>query len=79
MTRWRQRIGSDAMELLLAETIAVAQKTGAVSERQLSRVTVDTTVQSSQGPWPQCGRESPGERLWRIRPTAICCCGRPKD
>jgi transposase, IS5 family len=49
MTRWRQRIGAGAMELLLAETIAVAQKTGAVSERQFSRVTVDTTVQSSQG------------------------------
>lgn len=34
------------MELLLAETIRVAQETGAVNERQLSRVTVDTTVQT---------------------------------
>ena len=46
MTRWRQRIGADGLELLLAETIAVATKTGAVSERQLERVTVDTTVQT---------------------------------
>ena len=46
MTRWRQRIGPDALELLLAETITVAAKTGAVNERQLERVTVDTTVQT---------------------------------
>ncbi|NJL07361.1 MAG: hypothetical protein HC900_03190 [Methylacidiphilales bacterium] len=32
------------MELLLAETIAVAQKSGAVSEREIERVTIDTTV-----------------------------------
>lgn len=46
MTRWRKRIGADEMELLLAKTIAVAVQTGAVSERQLSRITVDTTVQT---------------------------------
>ena len=46
MTRWRQRIGAKALEALLAETIAVAAKTEAVSSRQLERVTVDTTVQT---------------------------------
>ncbi|MCP4238882.1 MAG: IS5 family transposase [bacterium] len=46
MTRWRQRIGADALEVLLAETIAVALKTKAVSTRQLERITVDTTVQT---------------------------------
>lgn len=46
MTRWRKRIGPDEMDLVLAETIAVAVKTGAVNERQLSRITVDTTVQT---------------------------------
>ena len=46
MTRWRQRIGAKALESLLAETIAVAAKTEAVSSRQLERVTVDTTVQT---------------------------------
>jgi IS5 family transposase len=46
MTRWRQRIGSDALEILLVETIAVAVKTKAVSTRQLERITVDTTVQT---------------------------------
>jgi IS5 family transposase len=46
MTRWRQRIGASALEVLLAETIAVAVKTQAVSPRQLERITVDTTVQT---------------------------------
>ncbi len=46
MPRWRKRIGADEMELLLAETLSVAVQTGAVSERQLSRITVDTTVQT---------------------------------
>jgi len=46
MTRWRQRIGAEELELVLAETVAVAIKTGAVSTRQLERITVDTTVQT---------------------------------
>jgi IS5 family transposase len=46
MTRWRQRIGANDLEALLAETIAVAVKTKAVSQRQLERITVDTTVQT---------------------------------
>jgi len=46
LTRWRQRIGAEALEVLLAETISVAVKTEAVSDRQLERITVDTTVQT---------------------------------
>ena len=46
MTRWRHRIGAEALEGLLAETITVAVKTQAVSTRQLERITVDTTVQT---------------------------------
>ena len=46
MTRWRKRIGADTLEALLAETIAIAVKTKAVSQRQLERITVDTTVQT---------------------------------
>jgi IS5 family transposase len=46
MTRWRQRIGAEALEVLLAETISIALKTKAVSTRQLERITVDTTVQT---------------------------------
>jgi IS5 family transposase len=45
MTRWRQRIGAERLELLLAETLAAAQRGGAVEEKHLRRVTIDTTVQ----------------------------------
>lgn len=45
-TRWRQRMGADALEALLAETLAVAEKTEVVSHRQLERITVDTTIQT---------------------------------
>jgi IS5 family transposase len=45
MTRWRQRIGPERLELLLAETLAAAQRGGAVEEKHLRRVTIDTTVQ----------------------------------
>lgn len=46
MTNWRKRMDGDKLEALLAETIAIATASGAVSERQLERVTVDTTVQT---------------------------------
>ena len=45
MTRWRQRIGPERMEELLAESLAAAQRTGAVEDKHLKRVTIDTTVQ----------------------------------
>jgi IS5 family transposase len=45
MTRWRQRIGAERMEALLAESLAAAQRGGAVDEKHLKRVTIDTTVQ----------------------------------
>jgi transposase, IS5 family len=45
MTRWRQRIGPERLEVLLAESVAAAQRGGAIEERHLRRVTIDTTVQ----------------------------------
>jgi transposase, IS5 family len=45
LTRWRQRIGPDRLEMLLAETLAAARRGGAVEEKHLRRVTIDTTVQ----------------------------------
>jgi transposase, IS5 family len=45
MTRWRQRIGAERLEPLLAESLAAAQRGGAVEEKHLRRVTIDTTVQ----------------------------------
>src|SRR5919202_2583107 len=45
MTRWRRRIGPERLELLLAESLAAARRGGAVEEKHLRRVTIDTTVQ----------------------------------
>lgn len=52
MTRWRQRIGAEALEVLLAETIAIAVKTKAVSTRQLERITVDSEADKKMGTGP---------------------------
>ena len=46
MTRWRQRIGPERAEALLAETIAAAIGSGAMAEKHARRVTIDTTVQT---------------------------------
>ena len=45
MTRWRKRIGAEQLELLLAETLAAAERTGAAEPKHFERVTIDTTVQ----------------------------------
>jgi IS5 family transposase len=45
MTRWRKRIGAERLELLLAETLAAAERTGAAEPKHFERVTIDTTVQ----------------------------------
>lgn len=45
ITRWRQRLGDEALAALLQESLAVAHKTEAISTTDLERVVVDTTVQ----------------------------------
>jgi IS5 family transposase len=52
MTRWRKRVGADRLEELLQETIALAKREGHVSQRDLERVTVDTTVQEKNITYP---------------------------
>ena len=46
MSRWRGRIGPDKIEAVLAETIAVALKGGAMAPKHIERVIVDTTVET---------------------------------
>jgi IS5 family transposase len=45
MTRWRKRIGPEAMAKVLQATVEVALKSKTVKPSSLERVTVDTTVQ----------------------------------
>jgi transposase, IS5 family len=44
LSRWRGRIGEEGAEWLLTKTIEAGRAAGAVTERSLSRVVVDTTV-----------------------------------
>ncbi len=44
LSHWRKRLG-DKLELLLAESLRVAQDAGALRTKDLKRVTVATTVQ----------------------------------
>jgi MFS family permease len=76
MTRWRQRIGAERLELLLAESLAAAQRGGTVGERHLRRVTIDTSAtraptavirRSPDG----LSREVPEARLWAVPLAAI--------
>jgi len=44
LTRWRKRIGEEGVEWLLTKTIEAGRASGAVAERSLAEVAVDTTV-----------------------------------
>ena len=44
LTRWRQRIGEEGVELLLATTIEAARAAGLIKRASLDKVIVDTTV-----------------------------------
>ena len=52
MTRWRKRVGAHRLVELLQETIALAKREGHVSQRDLERVNVDTTVQEKNITYP---------------------------
>ena len=45
MTHFRNRVGDEALETLLQETLAAAHRAGALSVRATEAVAVDTTVQ----------------------------------
>lgn len=63
MTHWRKRIG-DRLDRLLAETLRVADKAGALTkDDDLSRVTVDTTVQPKDVTFPTPSRPLLGKGL----------------
>lgn len=52
MTRWRQRMGEERIEVLLQESLAIAVKTGAMKPQDMRRVIVDTTVQPKNVMFP---------------------------
>lgn len=56
LTHWRQRFGEEHLAALIRESLAVAHKTGALSNKDLERVAVDTTVQPKNGAHPTDAR-----------------------
>ena len=50
--KWRQRIGAERLKLIIDETIRIALEKKFVSETDLSRVVVDTTVQEKNITFP---------------------------
>jgi IS5 family transposase len=56
LVKWRQRIGPGGMEQLLRETIATAQRQGALKPSEIRRVNVDTTVQEKAIAFPTDAR-----------------------
>jgi IS5 family transposase len=51
LSHWRKRIGGQ-LEILVAESLRVAETSGALTKRDLARVTVDTTVQPKNITFP---------------------------
>lgn len=56
MVKWRQRVGAEKLEALLAETIRIALKDKQVTSQQLRKVTFDTTVQEKAIAFPTDAR-----------------------
>jgi IS5 family transposase len=44
LSRWRKRIGEEGVEWMLTQTIEAGKRAGTVKDRDLKRVTIDTTV-----------------------------------
>jgi IS5 family transposase len=55
LSHWRKRLG-DKLELLLAESLRVAHKSGALRNKDLKRITFDTTVQPKNISFPTDGK-----------------------
>lgn len=52
MGKWRQRVGTESVDAMLAETILVAQETGIAKAAEFHHVNVDTTVQEKNITFP---------------------------
>lgn len=56
LVKWRQRVGVEGSEKLLKESLAAAQRTAVLTERELKRVNVDTTEQEKAIAFPTDAR-----------------------
>jgi len=70
MTRWRQRVGPEGIETLLAETVQTARRGKVLAPRHLERVNVDTTVQEKAIAYPTDARLYDKARRVLVRAAA---------
>jgi transposase, IS5 family len=56
LTRWRNRIGEEGAEWLLTKTIEAGRASGALDDKSLERVSVDTTVMEKNIAYPTDAR-----------------------
>ena len=56
LSRWRERIGAEKLQLLLKETIDVAKRAGLLKSKELKTVIVDTTIQEKAIAFPTDSR-----------------------
>ena len=70
MSRWRQRVGPEGIETLLAETVQSAQRGKLLKRQHLERVNVDTTVQEKAIAYPTDARLYDKARRVLVRAAA---------
>lgn len=72
LVKWRQRVGVEGSEKLLKESLAAAQREAVLSETELKRVNVDTTVQEKAIAFPTDARLYHKARQALVRMAKSC-------
>ena len=72
MTRWRNRLKSEGLETLLAETIQAGLKTKVLKRTSLQRLNVDTTVQEKAVSFPTDSKLYHNLRIKLVREAKAC-------
>ena len=72
LVKWRQRVGVEGSEKLLKESLAAAQREAVLSEAEIKRVNVDTTVQEKAIAFPTDARLYQKARQALVRVAQSC-------
>ena len=67
LVKWRRRLGAAGVERLLTETLSTAKREGALGEREIERVNVDTTVHEKAVAFPTDARLNDKARRALVR------------
>jgi IS5 family transposase len=72
LVKWRQRVGVEGSEKLLKESLAAAQREAVLTEAEIKRVNVDTTVQEKAIAFPTDARLYDKARRALVRVARSC-------